>query len=92
MPYIESERRKFLASQTYQQLLDISDQMAAGDLNFIISTLCWVRFAKNQSYKTGNEIIGILESAKLEFYRRLLAEYEDQKIISQGDLDVKEKK
>jgi len=86
MPYIESGRRKFLTSRTYQELLDISNTMSAGDLNFLISTLCWFRFAKGQSYQTGNAIVGILECAKLEFYRKLLAEYEDLKIKENGTL------
>lgn len=88
MPYIESDRRKFLTSKTYQELLDISDQMTAGDLNFMISTLLWYRFAKAQSYQTGNEIIGILECVKLEYMRRILAPYEDQKIKDNGDIQT----
>jgi hypothetical protein len=86
MPYIESDRRKFLTSKTYQELLDISDQMTAGDMNFLLSTLLWYRFAKGVSYSTGNAIVGILECAKLEFYRKLLAQYEDQKIQENGPL------
>lgn len=86
MPYITNDRRKFLTSKTYQELLDISDEMAVGDLNFLISTLCWMRFMKNPSYTTGNNIVGLLECAKLEFYRKLLAEYEDQVIQRNGPL------
>ena len=69
MPYITQDRRKFLESKTYKELLNISHEMEAGDLNFLISNLLWLRFVKNTRYHTGNEIVGILESAKLEFYR-----------------------
>lgn len=88
MPYVEQDRRKFLASQTYKQLLDIADTMHIGDINFLISNLLWVRFNKNRSYKTANELLGVLEAAKLELYQRQIIPYEAQKQSENGDLDV----
>jgi hypothetical protein len=59
----------------------------AGELNYsftqkIISYLC----AKGLNYQAINDVIGALEGAKLEFYRRIVAPYENQKIISNGDV------
>jgi len=41
-------------------------------------------------YKTFESIIGMLESAKLEFYRRLMASYEDKKKEENGDVFIAE--
>ena len=58
-----------------------------GELNYLISALC-SRFAElhGPSYTTYNEIVGVLECAKLEFYRRLVAAYEERKRIENGDV------
>lgn len=37
-------------------------------------------------YADYNEVIGVLESCKLEFYRRHVAAYEDRKIKENGDV------
>jgi hypothetical protein len=47
---------------------------------------------KTLNYSDYNEIIGVLECAKMEFYRRLAAPYEDSKIIVNGDVFEKENK
>jgi hypothetical protein len=39
-----------------------------------------------KNYKHINEIIGVLECAKQEFYRRVAAPYEDTKIQENGDV------
>jgi hypothetical protein len=38
------------------------------------------------SYAAIAEAAGVLETAKLEFYRRLAASYEDEKIAENGDV------
>ena len=43
-------------------------------------------FTQESNYQAINDIIGALESAKLEFYRRPVAIYEDKKIIENGDI------
>jgi len=37
-------------------------------------------------YQTFNDIIGALEGCKQEFYRRMVAPYEEQKIQANGDV------
>ena len=37
-------------------------------------------------YASINDVMGALEGAKLEFYRRVVAPYEDLKIIMNGDV------
>jgi hypothetical protein len=38
------------------------------------------------SYKSINDVIGVLECVKQEFYRRIAVPYEDKKIEQNGDI------
>ena len=38
------------------------------------------------NYVKLNELIGVLECAKLELYRRVASPYEDEKVESNGDV------
>jgi len=40
-----------------------------------------------ESYGAYKEILGELECAKFEIYRRLVAKYEDEKMIENGDVE-----
>lgn len=83
MPYIRPERREELASG--------SKVRTPGELNYAI-TKCITRYLANQSlygdynYTDLNDVIGALEAAKLEFYRRVVVPYEEQKIKENGDV------
>jgi hypothetical protein len=61
----------------------------AGDLNYLITRLVDGYLArKSVSYATLNEAIGVLECAKLELYRRIVARYEDRKLADPENGDV----
>ena len=81
MPYIESKLRFGYNPETMYSPLD------PGSLNFAITTLC-INYIKERGkrYSTLNEVIGVLECAKLEFYRRAVAAYEDEKAKLNGDI------
>ena len=56
-------------------------------MNYAISMLCKEYIARFGCYYTHlNSVMGVLESAKLEFYRRVVAPYEDKKIEENGDI------
>ena len=59
----------------------------AGDLNYLLTLviLDYVR-ARGRTYQTINDVVGALEGAKLEFYRRVAAHYEERKIEINGDV------
>lgn len=84
MPYIKKERRQGLKHH-YSNTPE-----AVGELNYIITEVCrdWVAMHSGgrANYTAINEVIGALECAKLEFYRRLAAAYEDKKIEENGDV------
>jgi len=84
MPYIKKESRTNFATGLAALVDNIKDP---GDLNYVITKLC-IAYANHRanSYSTYNEVIGILECAKLEFYRRVLSLYENNKITLNGDV------
>lgn len=85
MPYIKQTRREELLSKM-GSLLSIKD-LNQGDLNYIISKLSHTYLHnKGCNYATCNDIIGVLECAKLEFYRKIVSPYEDKKILENGDI------
>lgn len=78
MPYIKQDQREEL-KRRYPD--------GAGELNYYF-TLIIKEYIKNAglSYQVINDIIGALEGAKLEFYRRVAVPYEDSKIKQNGDV------
>ena len=79
MPYIPQEKRENL-------VLPPLPYMDAGDLNYVITKLVlkWTEYAP--CYAIFNAAIGVLECAKQELYRRMVAPYEDQKCAENGDV------
>jgi len=58
-----------------------------GDYNYVISKMFLILANRvGMAYSTLNSLIGVLECAKLEAYRRHVVPYEDQKIMENGDL------
>ena len=84
MPYIHGDRRRPLDPKVHKLAQEVD---TPGELNYAITTLCDLVLAKaGQDYAGLNSIIGVLECAKLEFYRRVLAPYEFKKMTENGDV------
>jgi len=82
MPYIKQEQRHFLDKH-----LDIPRPKDVGELNYIITQLCRDFLASGRAgYAEHNAVVGVLECAKLEFYRRAVSVYEDQKRDLNGEV------
>jgi len=78
MPYIDKHRRVELVYQP---------PATTGELNYDITRACNAYLVRyGLSYTHINEVIGVLECAKLELYRRVAAQYEDKKIKANGDV------
>lgn len=78
MPYVDKETRSELLTRTPE---------TPGELNYCITTLILAYLAgRPVGYDTINSVVGVLECAKLELYRRLAAPYEDAKIAANGDV------
>lgn len=80
MPYIPQEDRHQLS--VHPRKIE-----TPGQLNYLItrSLVAYLRQHK-LSYQTINDIMGALEGAKMEFYRRVVVKYEDKKISENGDV------
>lgn len=78
MPYIDRQLR---TDATCAQ------PTTPGELNYAI-TMLLMRYLddKPHSYQTINDALGALVGAKLEFYRRVAALYEDEKLEENGDV------
>jgi hypothetical protein len=57
-----------------------------GNLNYTITKIINAWLGHTPNYAKYNEVIGVLECAKLELYRRKVSEYEDQKCRENGDV------
>jgi hypothetical protein len=81
MPYIHQDDRLLV------ELNPVKYVTTPGDLNYQITMLC-IAYMKKQgkSYQHINDVVGALEGAKMEFYRRYAAPYEDIKINQNGDV------
>lgn len=61
--------------------------LTSGELNYRITAVIKEYIdQQGKSYRNFNDVLGALEGAKLEFYRRVVAPYEDQKIKENGDV------
>ena len=89
MPYIPQEERTEIEDSLnlLKAQLGISDDLPVGKLNYIVSTLIsHLIDIHGTSYTIGNNLVGVLECAKQELYRRILIPYEDAKIELNGDV------
>lgn len=79
MPYIDKTRRA--------ELFYAPKPEGPGELNYMITSLVVDYYdSRNFDYQVINDIIGALEGAKLEFYRRIAAPYEDRKRDENGEV------
>lgn len=87
MPYIEQARRQELVifNDPFGEPPD--NALTVGELNFqLTDVILNYMDTKGISYQTINDILGALEGAKLEFYRRVAAPYEEKKKEQNGDV------
>jgi hypothetical protein len=80
MPYIKQVERSQI-----DEHIDKIFIASPGHLNYAITRLIhnYIK-AMGLKYARLNDVIGVLECAKMELYRRITAPYEDTKIIENG--------
>lgn len=81
MPYIKQERRQKLDAGLWPDY-----PADAGELNYVLTTVIRQYWMARKRYAAINDIVGALDGAKMEFYRRIAAPYEDIKIAENGDV------
>jgi hypothetical protein len=97
MPYITPSQRDALEPPLNDLIGALEQARARGDIpagavdgsvNYIITRLLHAAYAvqTDPHYQDFNAAVGVLESVKLELYRRYVAPYEDGKIATNGDV------
>lgn len=71
--------------ENYRQLSNEEFLSIVGDINYCFSRILGGLMGK-VSYSKIATITGVLENIKQEFYRRVAAQYEDAKIVQNGDI------
>ena len=78
MPYILSKSRELFNDPAHKP-------QTPGELNYVLSQQIRSYLAmRGLSYNCVNDIVGVLECLKMEFYRKLAGPYEDKKEIENG--------
>jgi len=91
MPYIRPQVRDIIDPEVEALILQIKNSTAEDDrdgvLNYTISRIVGSCFkGSGWRYKTIARAVAVFECAKLEFYRRIGTEREDQAILVNGDI------
>ncbi len=90
MPYITPEKRNEVDGSNviahFTQVLKQSN-WDEGVFNYIVSSVLQEWLDNNKTcYRELSKLLGVLDSIKLEFYRRKISNYEDRKIKENGDV------
>lgn len=85
MPYIKKAARAEIDPALYE-IKTILTRATSGDVNYLVTSLLLSWLGTSPRYQDFNNAIGVLECAKLELYRRMIAPYEDVKIAENGDV------
>lgn len=92
MPYIKKERRKSI--EKYGKLQKLIDTLISntshgiennGDVTYVIYIILKAVYGEG-CYETRSNALKVLSSTELEFYRKIIAPYEDEKIQENGDV------
>ena len=92
MPYVQQPKRDVLdpiINDLHNALvgleLDDPSNNFEGNMNYIITKLITVCYTAT-SYREINDVVGMLECVKQEYYRRVAAPYENMKAHDNGDV------
>lgn len=89
MPYIKP-RARMVIEEHMEPLIGLmaeyGEARSAGELNYILTRTIQTWLGETPDYTLFNAVVGVLECAKQELYRRVIAEYEDGKIALNGDV------
>jgi hypothetical protein len=85
LPYIARNRRAKL-DPPLSALRDALARIdgAEGDVNYCVTSIVAFGLPEDATYAEYNAAIGVLESAKLEMYRRQVGPYEDTARVRNG--------
>ena len=86
MPYIQQDSR--INFDELEICLEEAGIDTAGELQYVIAlAIKEFMLGKPHRYQTMNDILGALNGANLEFYRKVVAPYEDLAIEKNGAIE-----
>ncbi|MFO7728791.1 MAG: hypothetical protein R6X11_10745 [Desulfonatronovibrio sp.] len=84
MPYIKQDRRSVFDGMLQELAENVQNE---GELNYCIYKLSRLIIKRTgKSYANLSMCSSAMEHAKLEWYRKVLSPYEDEKIRENGDI------
>lgn len=99
MPYITKEDRKKFEKAKYYEIGCETDVYpisylgrtieSAGEMNYVFTRIIKEYFDNLDHpvrYQDLNDVLGVLECCKQEFYRRIIIPYEENKMKDHGDV------
>lgn len=88
MPYIKQEDRyKIVDGGPENKRINCESIETAGELQYAMAVMFKSYMQrKGLNYQHCNDILGALAGAQMEFYRKMVAPYEEKKIIENGDV------
>lgn len=88
MPYIDKKTRELFEGKFERSVYDYGALCEdSGELNYAVTQLIKGYFkSKPMKYAVLNDVIGALQGAKMEFYRRVIMPYENVKMSENGDV------
>lgn len=89
MPYIKKETRDIIVYENGEKIIYPDVIENPGELNYALTEIIAMYLKqRGLSYQTINDIVGAIECCKNEFIRRVVNNYEDKKIIENGDIEA----
>lgn len=86
MPYVDKTSRKLMQpiiEEFEHNMIDLNK----GDLNYLFSRMVSIWVAQHgMNYQTMSDALAALQDCRDEFYRRVVAPYEDIKKVDNGDV------
>jgi hypothetical protein len=84
MPYIDAAKRPDIDRWVTDGIMHGIKFDDPGTLNYVIAQL--LQATDPRCYEDYNKLIGVLECCKQEYYRRVVARYEEEKLEENGDV------
>jgi hypothetical protein len=85
LPYITKDRREIVDPEI-TVLVEKLRQLGLGDVVYVLYRLLKELYGNTRNFYTKAQALAALESTRAEYYRRVLAPYEDEKITQSGDI------
>ena len=103
MPYIPQNERDNIDAAFEREMSDtwysearcrwdlVAATMSPGQLNYLITRFIKAYYDYSPNYQRANDVLGVLDAAAREYYRRVVVPYEEKKCSVNGDVYGEEK-